>query len=245
MRLICEFTFDGKLEIPIHYNHMLQGLIYNNLTDIALREFLHEVGFKNGKRRYKMFTYSRLLGKYNINKKNNTISFESPVRLHISSLVDDFINDISTTFFKSDRLFLGSKEIEVSKIYTEYPHFNNTEYEINTLSPIVIYSSISVDGKQKTIYYHPHDTLFSNKLKENILRKFTAIHGQDPKDDEFEIKYIGKKEPKLSIIKYHKTIIKGYNGKYLIKGNPELIRLAYFVGVGSKNSQGFGCFEVI
>jgi CRISPR-associated endoribonuclease Cas6 len=223
---------------------MLQGLIYNNLTDEGLRTFLHEVGFKNGKRSYKMFTYSRLLGKYQVDKKDKIIIFESPVKLHISSLVDDFVNDLSTSLFKSEKLFLGNKEMELSSINAEYPIFKDRYAKIEMLSPIVIYSSIKLDGKNKTVYYSPKDSIFSKKIQENLIRKYTAIHGKTPEDDEFTIEYIGEKEPRKSVIRYHKTMINGYNGRYLIKGNTELIRLAYFVGIGSKNSQGFGCFKL-
>lgn len=244
MRLTCQFEFQGKLEIPIQYNHILQGFIYKNLTDDALRKFLHEVGFKNGKRSYKMFTYSRLFGKYQINKEKKTIIFESPVRLHISSLVDDLVNDLSTSLFKSDRLILGKKEIELASINAEYPVFNERKLKIEMLSPIVTYSTVKIDGKTKTIYYSPQDSIFSEKIKENLIRKYTAIHGKAPKDEEFVIEYVGRKEPKRSVIRYHDTIINGFNGSYTVKGNPELIRLGYFVGIGSKNSQGFGCFKL-
>lgn len=246
MRLICEFEFDGVLTLPIHYNHIIQGFIYNNLTDNALRTFLHEVGFKTGNRSYKLFTYSRILGKFQIDKKNKTISFESPIKIHISTLVDDFMDDLCTTIFKSNRLYLGNKDVELSSIHGQDPKFQEEKIRVKTLSPIVIYSTVKVDGKQRTVYYNPKDSLFSEKIRENLLRKYRAIHGQAPEDDRFEIKYIdNNKEPKISVINYHKTIIKGYNGKFMLKGNPELIRLGYFTGIGSKNSQGFGCFEII
>lgn len=245
MRLTCQFEFRNRLELPIHYNHILQGFIYKNLTDEALRSFLHEVGFKNGKRSYKMFTYSRLLGKYRINREKKTMIFESPVTLHISSLVDDFVNDLSTSLFKSNRLFLGNKEIELSSINAEYPVFKSKDAKIEMLSPIVIYSTIKIDGKNRTVYYSPQDSIFSEKVKENLIRKYTSIHCKGPINDEFTIKYIGKKEPKKSVVRYHNTMINGYNGVYQVEGNPELIKLGYFAGIGSKNSQGFGCFKLL
>lgn len=49
----------------------------------------------------------------------------------------------------------------------------------------------------------------------------------------------------MAIIKYKGTVIKGYSGDFILKGNPELIKLAYDTGLGSKNSQGFGCIEVM
>lgn len=116
MMLICEFHFEGKLILPIQYNHIPQGVIYHNLTDKALKTFLHEVGFKNGKRSYKLFTYSKIIGNYKIDGKK--IIFDSPIKLHISSIVDDFVHDLSNTFFKSNTLFLGEKEMELTSIQT-------------------------------------------------------------------------------------------------------------------------------
>lgn len=245
MRLTCQFEFQDKLELPIHYNHILQGFIYKNLTDEALRKFLHEVGFKNGKRTYKMFTYSKLFGKYQIDKEKKTIIFESPITLHISSLVDDFVNDLSTSLFKSNTLFLGNKEVELSSIKVDYPVFKEREVKIEMLSPVVIYSTIKIDGKTKTIYYSPQDSIFSEKIQENLVRKYIAVYGQSPETEEFTIKHIGAKEPRKSVIRYHDTMINGYNGRYILKGEPKLIRLGYFVGIGSKNSQGFGCFKLL
>jgi len=39
--------------------------------------------------------------------------------------------------------------------------------------------------------------------------------------------------------------IKAWLGTYQIHGKPELISLAYDTGLGSKNSQGFGMFEIL
>ena len=245
MRLICEFGFDGMLTLPIHYNHLLQGFIYKNLTDNALRTFLHEVGFQNGKRSYKLFTYSRILGKSTFNPEEKTISFYSPIKLHISSFVDPFIQDLSNTFFKSNSLFLGEKGIELRSITVKEFSPKEPKVKIRMLSPIVTYRTAEIDRKNKTIYFSPRDWEFSEQVRQNLLRKYMVVYGKEPEDDAFTIEYIGKEEPKLSIIRYHDTIIKGYNGHYLLQGNPELIRLGYFTGLGSKNSQGFGCFEEI
>jgi|Deesub1362B_J571_1020462.scaffolds.fasta_scaffold00176_36 CRISPR-associated endoribonuclease Cas6 len=38
---------------------------------------------------------------------------------------------------------------------------------------------------------------------------------------------------------------KGWMDRYRLTGAPELLRLAYDAVLGSKNSQGFGCFEVV
>lgn len=40
-------------------------------------------------------------------------------------------------------------------------------------------------------------------------------------------------------------LIRAWLGTYQIHGKPELISLAYDTGLGSKNSQGFGMFEIL
>ncbi|RKX92249.1 MAG: CRISPR-associated endoribonuclease Cas6, partial [Spirochaetes bacterium] len=41
------------------------------------------------------------------------------------------------------------------------------------------------------------------------------------------------------------TIIKGWTGTFVLNGNRKILKLAYYTGLGSKNSQGFGMFEVV
>lgn len=244
MRLICNFDFEGELVLPANYNQILQGFIYNNLTNEVLRTFIHEIGFKKGKRKYKMFTFSRLLGRFQYIRADKTIKFHPPIQLHISSLIDDLVNDITTTFFKSNDLFLKDKQINLVSVNVKSPDFKSRQVKIDMLSPIVVYSTLTVNGQKKTIYYSPLDPLFSRHVKNNALRKYSALYGKIPDDEEFEIYYRENTEPKPIITTYHNTIVKGSLGSFILKGNPELIKFTYFTGLGSKNSQGFGCFEI-
>jgi len=63
------------------------------------------------------------------------------------------------------------------------------------------------------------------------------------KDVEFTIQPISNVN--LNIVYYKDFLIKGYSGKYKIRGDKRLLELALDAGVGSKNSQGFGCIEQI
>jgi len=40
-------------------------------------------------------------------------------------------------------------------------------------------------------------------------------------------------------------LIKGWKGRYILEGDPQLIRFGYDAGLGSRNSQGYGIFEVM
>jgi len=44
---------------------------------------------------------------------------------------------------------------------------------------------------------------------------------------------------------YKNFLIKGWMGTFRLQGLKKALKLAYDAGLGSKNSQGFGMFEVI
>ena len=66
--IICFSPVDSdRIVLPIQYNHIIQAMIYSILDD-ELAHFLHEKGFQTEKRTFKMFTFSRLKGRYILNK---------------------------------------------------------------------------------------------------------------------------------------------------------------------------------
>jgi len=66
---------------------------------------------------------------------------------------------------------------------------------------------------------------------------------KDAPEEDVEIEPISK--TKLSVVKYKDFVIKGYSGKFIMKGPVPLLQMGIGTGLGSKNSQGFGCVEVI
>lgn len=71
-------SLDGELTLPVHYNHLVQGMIYQSL-DQALAQWLHERGFQYGKRRFKLFTFSRLLSRHRrLDSKGNHHLYRPP-----------------------------------------------------------------------------------------------------------------------------------------------------------------------
>ena len=63
MRLYVELNAMDSIRLPIHYNYLVQSMIYQNM-DREFAEFLHEQGYEVDKRKFKLFTFSRLLGQY-------------------------------------------------------------------------------------------------------------------------------------------------------------------------------------
>ena len=122
---------------------------------------------------------------------------------------------------------------------------NQDKLKIRMLSPITIYSTLSkANGGKKTYYYSPFENEFSQLISENAKKKFKAFYGKEP-NGEIQLISLNVNKSNERIIFYKGTVIKGWMGIYEVSGDPELIKLTYDAGLGGKNSQGFGCFEVL
>lgn len=246
MRISVEFNAEKELRLPVHYNHILQGFLYQNLSDKDYRNFLHQQGYNLHNKQFKLFTYSRLLGRFKMHKETREISFFPPFKLVVSSAVEQFITDLAETLIKSDFNFMGQQPAEIKSINVHKNFDAAEQVKIKMISPMTAYSTINDDEKKRTEYYSPWKQKFVEIARNNLLAKHEIIYGHRPENQEFKIIPNGMQEHKFArIIDYKGTFIKAYAGIYWLKGNPDLIKVAYDTGLGSKNSQGFGCWEVV
>ena len=47
------------------------------------------------------------------------------------------------------------------------------------------------------------------------------------------------------IVYFKDTFIKCFNGLFTIEADPSIMKLIYYAGIGSKNSEGFGCIKIL
>lgn len=235
---------DGKtLTLPLQYNHIVQAMIYNSLDDNTA-EFLHDRGFIHGKRAFKMFTFSRLMGNYNIDKRNSKITFTGPISLVVTSPYNNFCNSLANGLLLKPNVRLGNNEMKVTDITLEKDIIDNEKIRIRTLSPIVVYSTLlRPDGRKYTCYFEPGENDFVEIMENNLRKKYKAFHEANPPTENVSI--LPLRQPRLSIVNYKNTVIKGYSGIFTLSGPAPLLQIAVDSGLGSKNSQGFGCIRVI
>jgi len=243
MRLTLNFFSEKNLKLPISHNEIIQGFIYRHLNK-TLSNFLHNHGFTFEKRRFKLFTFSRLIGKIRI--KEDTFEITPPFKLVVSSPHEEILRSLAENLVKPSETKIGHNTVYIESINVHFIPQISEEAKIKMLSPVTIYSTLKkADGGKKTYYYNPSEKEFSQLIKENILKKYSAIYKKKPDSEDFIIKPVRVSKKDEKIVRYKNFIIKGWMGIYSIKGNPELIKLAYDAGIGSKNSQGFGCFEIV
>ena len=233
-----------NLQLPIHYNHILQGFIYKNIFDDNFREFLHEKGFELDGKTFKLFTFSKLYGDYTYHRETRTIAFTERVDLTVSSIVDDFNQELLKTLLYNKNLELNNQPIEVSGIAVQENNLETNGAVIRTLSPITVYSTSWLNGRKKTIYYFPEDSLFQKYIKDNLISKAKLIYNKTFDKAKFKIVPVQGKVSTNSLY-FKKFLVKGSSGIFEIYGDKELINTALNCGLGSKNSQGFGCVKLV
>ena len=236
------------IKIPINYNAILQAFIYN-LFEKNFREFLHNQGYRFEKRNFKLFTFSRLFGKYKI--INNKIQFSNFLKFYIASPKSEILENVAKGLLLKDKYFLGKNKIAIDSIFVLNDYKFDDEVIIKMQSPITVYSTLlKSDGKKKTYYYSPFEEEFKRQIRDNIIKKYFILNGKKPKDDFFDISPIKVNPRDEKVILYKKknkkpTVIKGWMGIYKLRGLKELIKIAYDCGLGAKNSLGFGCWKMV
>lgn len=210
----------------------------------ALRTFLHEKGFALGQRKFKLFTFSRLLGHPSYNRETKTLIFSSPVRLVICSPIDFIIQELGNGFLRSGYVRIGESVLKVCGVAVTDQVVRSNTIKVHMLSPLVVYSTLENGSQRFTYYYSPFEARFQELVLSNLAKKYLLIYGRNIGEKEFQIIPTNVNLSDHKVIKYKGTVIKGWMGNYILTGDPQLLEIALHAGLGAKNSQGFGCCEL-
>ena len=247
MQLSITFSAPRTVELPVHYGHLVQGMIYRRMENPLLSRYLHEQGFQLEKRRFKLFTFSRLFGQevyFNRNKK--TLALTPPLKLVICSPISFIMQELGTGFLRQGDVRIGTTRLAVNNISTTAPKVETDRIRVRLLSPMAVYSTLpSADGRKFTYYYSPFEPRFGELTGANLIKKHCLIHGAPPLSEIFFIRAIQVSEKDYLITYYKNFIVKGWMGTYELQGDPSLLEIALTTGLGAKNSQGYGCCELL
>ena len=243
VQLTIFFSAPGPLAVPVHYGHLLQGLIYHHMENPVLRSYLHEHGFTLEKRRFKLFTFSRLLGRAaRYDQAAGRLLLTPPLRLVICSPIPFILQELGTGFLRQGQVRLGEAHLEVKEMATAAPRVTQETLQVRMLSPLVVYSTLcGADGRSYTYYYSPFEPRFTELVANNLAKKHLLVHGRPARADGFAIRPVRVEDRDLKVTRYKDTVIKGWMGHYELRGDPDLLQVALDAGLGAKNSQGYGC----
>ena len=228
-----------RLSLPVNYHHILQAVIFKALEiDEEFSDFIHNEGYSNSDRKFKMFTFSEPMGK--CTRSGNWLVFEKKMSFTVSSISPKFIN-LLREGFENNGCEIGRSRCTNVTCEMSEDTIEKTDLYISMTSPICVYST-DFDTKH-TKYYNPDEMEFFSRINDSFKRKYEAFYGVMPKSDILLFPHKVKETDK-TVTKYKDFIIQGWGGVYRIKGDRKYLDFLYQTGLGSKTAQGFGSFEV-
>lgn len=239
MQLIIHHKVDKPLILPLGYHHVAQSAIFKTLQiQPEYSEFLHDKGYMREKRNFKLFTFGLLHGKYEIRGKN--IIFSEDVTFEIRSAEPYMLEVLKVGFERYGIVYQGQHYTDVEAKFENYT-VDTEKLLIQMNSPVCVYSTEIETGK--TFFFRPSDAEFSIRINESFQRKYAAYTGKTAETDIFLEQW--KVHPKDKYVTQYKGFyITAWKGQYILRGKKEYLDFLYQTGIGSKNSQGFGMFEI-
>ena len=264
MRLKVKLKCNSNFELPINYNYALSAAIYKLLRfgSENFAEFLHNLGYKNAGKTYKLFSFALRFNKFKI--QNQTIHLIEPTASLIitSPLVEDFMQSFIMGTFEQQQIEIISGDFKtvfyVEQIESLPPISFQNKMKFRMLSPMILSTKQQYNGKLKQYYFRYYDSIdeINRVLNINLISKYEIIKNKKYTGAGVKIKwdekYIKQMETKKKRLTEKVTIRKGelinidIIGNQLpfeIEGDTELIKIGYDCGFGEKNSLGFGLVE--
>nr|WP_269456778.1 CRISPR-associated endoribonuclease Cas6 [Thermanaeromonas toyohensis] len=206
---------------------------------------MHEQGFELGKRKFKLFTFSRLMGKVRVAPRQGYMLFSPPINVVICSPLAIILQEVASGLLKQGYIRLGKELLQVDKVTATDQVVQGRNIVVRMLSPLTVYSTLVDSEYRYTHYYSPFEPRFQELILANLTKKYWLIFGRQAEQEGFSIEPLSVSEKDFKIVKYKGTIIKGWMGIYRLQGDPQLLEVALDAGLGGKNSQGFGCCELV
>ena len=236
-------------EMPINYQYPLQSAIYKILanSDLVYATWLHENGYQQDGKRFKLFTFSNLIvPQYEIKKSHERLVVKSDyATLLISFLPEKSTQKFIKGIFNNRTIQIADYSSGVQFVVREIQMMRPLDYQTNmmfrTLSPVCI--SLRNDHGHMD-YLAPNDSRYELGILTGLLARYNVIHGEPFSRDSYcHLQLLNEPKSSLICIKAgtpNETRVRGYRYQFKIDLPEELMHIAYESGLGEKGSMGFG-----
>lgn len=223
------------LDLPIAYQHLVQGLFYSVWEETE--PCLHDEGYGGPVRGLRLFTFSPIEGRYRL--EDGRILFEPPIRLELRSTQNPLVDDVTAMLTSAHSFRLGRNELHLISAKTEEKFLFPEKAWIRMMSPLVVYETLA---DRKTHYFTPEDEEWEDRIYANLCEKMHVLCLPEP-----EIFRITPEPSSLRkrVTRFKGTYIIGYTGEFLLETSSEAMKVLYYAGIGSRGSQGCGMFDLI
>ena len=230
------------IRVPRANLHLFQALLYAVLPPDRA-SFLHDTGYSAGGRQMKLFAMSWPIAAGQPVFEEKAVKFPLPIRLIVSSPMNDTVNGIAGGALNSGILRIGNNSVRCSYIEAAIQRVSGKSVTVRTLSPITCYSQAKRNGRPFTVYHEPDQQEFEDSIFNNLVLKFRALYPERKLPaGKVRVTALGDVHERISRFSEKlKFPIKGWTGRFKLEGPQELLQTAVDCGLGAKNSSGWGC----
>lgn len=226
MRIKIIFYVNDRFKFKNHLNTALSAYIYRciELSSVEYSNKLHGEGIsKLGYKKFNFYTYALCQ-----NKEIVTDTLEKGcAELILSSAVEDTIFHFLKGLVKLGQIQLYSHSFNIVEIKKQ-KEISIKEGIFRVVAPIHM---LNIEKEE----LNPFE--MQRYLVNNLITKYNALYKKLPPILDVNVKFLDYKK---HIVKYKNNSMTAYSGSIAIQACPELIKLAYDAGIGSRNGCGLG-----
>jgi len=224
-------------QLSFSYREALQGLIYNLLPE-DLSKWLHNEGLPIAHGHWKPFVFSRLTGKMVPYAPNKTFRVNGPISFKFASPITEVVQELGRALMLADRVRIENLDFQHSELLLSKINPIESPAVVIARSPITVFRK--VNGKRR--YFRPEEPEFSEIIAQNLRNKAKALGKEADGQIAISPDFITHRHKKIE--RFHKMVVEGWMGRYLLEAPSEIIWIALTSGLGALGSQGFGFVEV-
>ena len=243
MQFKLYFTLAQPLTLPIAYQKTVQGFLYRMLSfSPAYSAFLHDQGYTEDQYAFKLFVFGQIEGQHKVHLPY--ITFYDQIAFEVRSPMDAFCEAFWQGVMRSPSYELNHQEMNLLGCVSCRREIETDHVLAGMRSPLTVSTTYyTEDGKKKTYYYGPADGDFETALVNNYKRKWQSAY-VDMAPPEIAVTPVDVTDRDKFVTRCGgKIYITGWNGIYLLEGDPLALTFLYDAGLGARGSQGFGLFE--
>ena len=250
MRLKLQLqTQEGSI-LPFNYEYAISAWIYRTLSDAdpVFATWLHDKGYhlEGNHRRFKLFTYSPIIGNYSFVRNRGLLLETGQAHLTLSFLIDKAMQNFVIGIFASQSLNIRIKggRIDFKVVNVEVlptPDFQPV-MQFRAVKPV--FMSKRAENTPQPVYISPeNDVMYKTFFINNLIEKAKTLD----KDIPVTLTDFRALSPsKSKLLNIEKTNIKAFVFDFIIAAPVELIRVGYYAGFGGKNSSlGLGYCNIL
>ena len=261
IRVTFELLRPGQL-LPFSYQYPLSSWIYRLIgrSNSAFSDFLHNEGYGEEGKRFKLFTFSRLKIQ-DFQKQGDRMKIFSPhISFVISFLAPQAAEEAIMGMFHQEEEKIGDQisqiQVRVKTVQMlREPEFSLGPITISATSPIMVSRpDPGKDGKTGHKYLSPLDQDYETYFFNNLLNKHQEAVAHNlarPIEENPHLRFrLLSQSPRKNLIIIRantpeQTKIVGYLFDFELEAPAELVRVGLLAGFGGKNALGFGAGRVV